>query len=107
MKKIIFLLLLSVFTHTNAQTEKEVVNQKELSLSDQFDFLYKKSGSYQDYKVVKIVQYNHLKQNVIDSLNTFKKTIKEARAVRLFAFWKAWFLAIDSKSAAAFSKTVG
>lgn len=81
MKKIIFLLLLSVFTHTNAQTEKEVVNQKELSLSDQFDFLYKKSGSYQDYKVVKIVQYNHLKQNVIDSLNTFKKTIKEKETV--------------------------
>ena len=80
MKKIIFILLLSIFTHINAQTEKEVISQEELSLSDQFDLLYKDSGSYQNYKVVKIVKYNHLKQNVVDSLNTFKKIIKEKEA---------------------------
>jgi DNA mismatch repair ATPase MutS len=47
------------------------------SVANQFDYLVKKSGRYQDYKVVKQVWLQQLKKNVQDSLNTSRSTVKE------------------------------
>lgn len=43
-------------------------NKQELSL--QFDYLYKKSTSYKEYKVISIGLYNTLKKSVLDSVKS-------------------------------------
>ena len=58
--KIIFFLALS-----NAITAQETTESKpDNSIKNQFEMLYKKSGSYQEYKVVKKTAYAKLQNNV-------------------------------------------
>ncbi len=56
----------------NAQEENVTVEQalKQENIQEQFDIVIKKSGRYQEYKVIKQVWINKLKANVIDSLKT-------------------------------------
>ncbi len=44
-------------------------------LKSQFDYLYKKSNTYEEYKVMKISSYNSLKKNTLDSINDYKSKI--------------------------------
>lgn len=78
MKNTISLLLLFVFGFAQAQ---ENVDYKNLSLTEQFEELYKESSTYSgtkhQYKVVKIEKYNTLKKSVIDSLRTQEQLVVE------------------------------
>ena len=45
------------------------------NLRDQFDYVYKKSNTYEQYKVVKMSSLNLLKQNSLDSIKQYKDQI--------------------------------
>ena len=49
------------------------------TIENQFNYLYKKSGSYQEYKVVKKVQFHKIKANVLDSLKLLKNELSETK----------------------------
>jgi len=42
------------------------------NIKGQFEYLYKKSNTYEQYKVIPIVAYNTLKQNAADSIRMYK-----------------------------------
>ena len=42
-------------------------------IKGQFEYLYKKSNTFEQYKVIQISDYNKLKQNAMDSIRTYKK----------------------------------
>ncbi|ANW94785.1 hypothetical protein AXE80_00075 [Wenyingzhuangia fucanilytica] len=97
MKHIIALFLLFTFTTSFAKEFKsEIINkitqtnppqQKSNKLENpfeakqdidhQFDYLYKKSTTYQEYKVISISLYNTLKSSVLDSIQSQKNIIAE------------------------------
>lgn len=92
MKYILPLLLLFVF-HTNFAKEPNQETQtnspikrsnklenpfeEKLDITHQFDYLYKKSTTYQEYKVISISLYNTLKGSVLDSIASQKNIILE------------------------------
>lgn len=81
-KLFIIALLLSVsttFGQTKKQDEKGSLNSG--SIESQFDYLYKKSGSYQEYKVVKKTNYYKIKANVLDSLKSLSKRLNESHTI--------------------------
>lgn len=47
-------------------------SQSSIPLEQQFDEVYKQSGNYQEYKVIKKTSFNVLKQNTLDSINSIK-----------------------------------
>jgi hypothetical protein len=49
------------------------------TIESQFDFLYRKSSSYQEYKVVKKTFYQKIKGNVLDSMNALKKDLMDTK----------------------------
>ncbi|MCK5638520.1 MAG: tRNA (guanine-N1)-methyltransferase [Flavobacteriaceae bacterium] len=78
--KFIFFVSLLIFLsfETYAQETKDETPKRSLNsgtIESQFDYLYKKSGSYQEYKVVKKVFYHKIKGNVLDSLKSLKKDL--------------------------------
>ncbi|PQJ21484.1 hypothetical protein [Tenacibaculum sp. SG-28] len=69
--KIIFFLVLS-----NAIIAQEITESKpDNSIKNQFETLYKKSGSYQEYKVVKKTAYAKLQKNVLDTLKNIESKV--------------------------------
>jgi len=62
---LLLLLLLSFSTIVYGQEENITVDQalKQESIENQFDIVIKKSGRYQEYKVIKQVWINKLKTN--------------------------------------------
>lgn len=80
MKKIVFLFIFMSFTLTQAQNNAPT-EEIPLSLSKQFEELYRKSSTYQEYKVISITKYNNLKGNVADSLNAQKALVKQKNIV--------------------------
>jgi len=54
---------------------------KDGSVKEQFDHVYNKSGSYQEYKVIKKNLYNVLKKNVLDSIHNQKTKISETNSL--------------------------
>ena len=81
MKHYLFTLLFSlIITFSFSQ---EVVVEKPNSIENQFDEIYRISTSYQVYKVISKERYKTLKTNVLDSLNTSKKTISEKESLLL------------------------
>jgi len=86
MKFIKFIFFVSFFIflsfETYAQETKDDTPKQSLNngtIENQFNYLYKKSGSYQEYKVVKKVFYQKIKGNVLDSLKTLKKSLNETK----------------------------
>lgn len=74
MKTTIYILLFSFtvslsFSQENKDTKKSIENQ--------FEEIYKKSNSYQAYKIIKKRYYQDLKQNTLDSLEQSKKIISD------------------------------
>lgn len=49
------------------------------TIESQFDFLYRKSSSYQEYKVVKKTFYQKIKGNVLDSMSALKKDLIDTK----------------------------
>lgn len=84
--KLIFTLTLFFFLSgsTFGQDKDENVPKPSLdngTIESQFDYLYRKSSSYQEYKVVKKTFYYKIKANVIDSLNSLKTELTEIKNV--------------------------
>jgi len=84
--KLIFTLTLFLFLSgsTFGQEKEENVPKPSLdngTIESQFDYLYRKSSSYQEYKVVKKTFYTKIKGNVIDSLNSLKTELTEIKNV--------------------------
>jgi hypothetical protein len=46
-------------------------------IKGQFEYLYKKSNSFEQYKVIPIVAYNTLKQNATDSIQMYQKKVAD------------------------------
>ena len=74
MKTRIYILLFSFtvslsFSQENKDTKKSIENQ--------FEEIYKKSNSYEAYKIIKKRHYQDLKQNTLDSLEQSKKIISD------------------------------
>lgn len=49
------------------------------TIESQFDYLYRKSSSYQEYKVVKKTFYQKIKGNVLDSMQALKKDLGDTK----------------------------
>ena len=84
--KLVFTLTLFLFLSgsTFGQEKEENVPKPSLdngTIESQFDYLYRKSSSYQEYKVVKKTFYYKIKANVIDSLNSLKTELTEIKNV--------------------------
>ncbi len=71
---LVLTILLSFSQRTHAQEEKITVEDalKQEKIEGQFDMVIKKSGRYQEYKVIKQVWINKLKSNVTDTLKTLE-----------------------------------
>lgn len=76
------LLLLSVLCFAflgfsqEAQQAEEIKDLTNGTISEQFDYIHKKSNNYQDFKVIKKEELRILKINVLDSLNEQKEAIR-------------------------------
>jgi hypothetical protein len=74
MKTTIYILLFSFTVSLSFSQENK--DTKE-SIENQFEEIYKKSNSYQAYKIIKKRYYQDLKQNTLDSLERSKKIISD------------------------------
>ncbi|WP_108868266.1 tRNA (guanine-N1)-methyltransferase [Aquimarina aquimarini] len=74
---LVLTLLLSFFHTSYAQEENITVTDalKKEKIKGQFDMVIKKSGKYQEYKVVKLIWLNKLKSNTIDSIKTLESKL--------------------------------
>ncbi|MEN8125456.1 MAG: tRNA (guanine-N1)-methyltransferase [Bacteroidota bacterium] len=82
-RKLFFILFLAIFSSAYSQTTQKTEGTQSLnngSIEDQFNYLYKKSGSYQEYKVVKKTNFNKIKSNVLDSLQSVSKKLNESNS---------------------------
>ncbi len=81
MKRILFFIILSVIVFSvNAQlNSKKTINLSQNSVIDKFNEIYSKSGSYQEYKVIKKYQFIQLKKQVLDSFAKEKANYKKAQ----------------------------
>jgi preprotein translocase subunit SecF len=84
--KLIFTLslILIISTPSFAQDEQAETPKPSLNngtIESQFDYLYRKSSSYQEYKVVKKTFYYKIKANVMDSLGSLKKELNDTKKV--------------------------
>lgn len=65
----------------NAQNTLQTQSLSEGTIENQFDYLIKKSGRYQEYKVVKRFWLDNLKKTVNDSLKTMRKELKTTKGI--------------------------
>ncbi|WP_438424525.1 tRNA (guanine-N1)-methyltransferase [Aquimarina macrocephali] len=74
---LVLILLLSFSETTYAQEENATVTDalRQEKIEGQFDMVIKKSGKFQEYKVVKLVWLNKLKSNTIDTLKTLESKL--------------------------------
>lgn len=70
---------LTSFSQNNSDEEKPSLNSG--TINSQFDFVIRKSGKYQEYKVVKQTWMYTLKAHVLDSLKAVHKDLSETQAV--------------------------
>jgi len=86
MKKFITVLFFTFFLCFSAvsygQAEAETGPKPSLdngTIESQFGYLYRKSSSYQEYKVVKKTFYQKIKGNVLDSMQALKKDLGDTK----------------------------
>lgn len=58
---------------TFAQSNLIASTSDSTDIKGQFEYLYKKSNTFEHYKVIPINSYNTLKQNATDSISLYKK----------------------------------
>lgn len=73
LKYILVFIITSAPILTFAQTNSIASATDSTSIKGQFEYLYKKSNTFEQYKVIQISDYNKLKQNATDSIRTYKK----------------------------------
>jgi len=86
MKKFITVLSFTFFLFISSAVlgqESETIGPKPSldngTIESQFDYLYRKSSSYQEYKVVKKTFYQKIKGNVLDSMQALKKDLVDTK----------------------------
>lgn len=82
-RKLFFIIFLTIFTSAFSQTTQKKEKTQSLNkgtIEEQFEYLYKKSGSYQEYKVVKKTNFYKIKANVLDSLQSLSKRLNESNS---------------------------
>ena len=77
---LVLIAFLPIFETIQAQEEELTAEQalKKENIKTQFDVVIKKSGRYQEYKVVKRVWLDKLKGNTIDSLKTLESKLNSS-----------------------------
>lgn len=67
-----------------AQQEEDELSLDKGTITNQFDYLYKKSGNYnadgKRYEVVRSINLDKLRQNVLDTINAANKNSAELKA---------------------------
>ncbi|WP_298533467.1 tRNA (guanine-N1)-methyltransferase [uncultured Algibacter sp.] len=83
--KTLFILILTCLISLNSfsqdSTEEVKPSLNSGTIDSQFDYLIRKSGKYQEYKVVKQTWLYILKAHVLDSLKAVHKDLKETQSV--------------------------
>lgn len=81
MSRIIFIYFVFVFVFGNAQETSNDSLPASINgnLNQQFDYVYQKSNSFQEYKVIKKEYFALLKKNSSDSVNRFKKELEQLK----------------------------
>lgn len=70
------LLLLSVCIAVKAQnTDAQETDPLKGKLEDQFEYVFKRSQNFQNYKVVLTSNFNHLKKSSLDTLRLYKEEV--------------------------------
>ena len=78
---IVFTCLFSLTSFSQSESEEVKPSLNSGTINSQFDYLIRKSGKYQEYKVVKQTWLYILKAHVLDSLKAVHKDLKETQAV--------------------------
>ncbi len=76
---LVIIIALSPIFHTMQAQEETLTAEQALQqekIETQFDYVIKKSGKYQEYKVVKRTWLDKLKGNTLDSLKTLESKLK-------------------------------
>ncbi len=68
-------------TNPETNTDKPKPSLNNGTIESQFDYLYRKSSSYQEYKVVKKTFYAKIKGNVLDSLGALKTDLNDTKKI--------------------------
>jgi hypothetical protein len=74
---LVVLLIVALSNSVSAQDEAII---DSLNLSQQFDYVYKKSNTFEQFKVVRMRHLNSLKKNSTDSIKKLKSTINTNEA---------------------------
>jgi len=74
-----FLLISSAVLGQETETDTPKPSLNNGTIESQFDYLYRKSSSYQEYKVVKKTFYQKIKGNVLDSMQALKKDLVDTK----------------------------
>lgn len=77
MKTILIIVAICLSGIVNAQETLESAK----TIENQFDNLYKKSSSYQEYKVISKELFQNLKLQTLDSIELYKKQLAEEKAL--------------------------
>ncbi|HZL10634.1 MAG TPA: hypothetical protein VFC65_11610 [Prolixibacteraceae bacterium] len=72
-KHLLVLMITAVPLFTFVQSNFAASVADSTGIRGQFEYLYNKSNTYQQYKVIPITAYNTLKQNATDSIGMYKK----------------------------------
>jgi len=78
---LIFIMATSLMFSQEDQTNEPKPSLDNGTIESQFDYLYRKSSSYQEYKVVKQTFYYKIKKNVLDSLKVLKNELATTKQV--------------------------
>jgi uncharacterized integral membrane protein len=78
---LILFVTISSFSQTEETTTTPKPSLDNGTIESQFDYLYRKSSSYQEYKVVKKTFYYKIKANVLDSLNVLKTELTDTKKI--------------------------
>lgn len=81
MSRIFSIFFILVFVLGNAQTASKDSLPASINgnLNQQFDYVFQKSNSFQEYKVIKKEYFALLKKNSTDSVNRFKKELEQLK----------------------------
>lgn len=74
---ILVLIITAIPMLTFAQNNVVATVADSTDIKEQFEYLYKKSNTFEQYKVIPITSYNTLKQNATDSIQMYKKEVTD------------------------------
>lgn len=78
---LVFTCALSFYSFSQDNSDEPKPSLNSGTINSQFDYLIRKSGKYQEYKVVKQTWLYTLKAHVLDSLEAVHKDLKETQSV--------------------------